>query len=248
MRTFALSPWLALSIAAALAGPGCVPYQKYQDVESELARAAQVNRDLGKQMKEAQVLLAQRGAGEGIAEASYRELDQRYRAILAERDSLDRANKALLDQLNNMPDLFTERFDQNELQGTGFEVGSKGNIVLDAELLFAPGKSELKEAIKTHLDTLAQVIKDKHPESLVHIHGHTDVDDIKKSPHKDNWELGAKRAHAVFAHLLSRGISSAKMRIYSAGSAEPAEGVVDNTTKDGKAKCRRVEVWLSKDS
>lgn len=248
MQICARSIWFGLPVVFALAGTGCVPYQKYQDSQSELTRAAQTNRDLEKQMKEAQVLLAQRGAGEGIAEASFRDLDQRYRALLAERDSLDRANKALLDQLNNMPDLFTERFDQNELQGTGFEVGSRGNIILDAELLFAPGKAEIKDAIKKHLDTLVNVIQDKHSGSLVHVHGHTDIDKIARSPHKDNWDLGAKRAHAVFAYMLSKGIPAERMRIYSAGSAEPAEGVVDNTTREGKAKCRRVEVWLSKES
>ena len=54
-----------------------------------------------------------------------------------------------------------------------------------------------------------------------------------------NQRLSQRRASAVRAYLLSKGLDPAMVRAAGAGSANP---VADNTSADGRAKNRRAEV------
>ncbi len=54
-----------------------------------------------------------------------------------------------------------------------------------------------------------------------------------------NQKLSVKRAEAVKAYLVSKGIE--KNRVYTEGKGEK-QPVADNKTKEGKAKNRRVEI------
>lgn len=54
-----------------------------------------------------------------------------------------------------------------------------------------------------------------------------------------NQRLSQRRAGAVRAYLLSKGLDPAMVRAAGAGSANP---VADNTSADGRAKNRRAEV------
>ena len=54
-----------------------------------------------------------------------------------------------------------------------------------------------------------------------------------------NQKLSVKRAEAVKAYLVSKGIE--KNRVYTEGRGEK-QPVADNKTKEGQAKNRRVEI------
>lgn len=237
-----LLPCLLLGLVA------CVPYQTYREVETELGRTLQVNRDLEKQMKEAEARMAKEGAQDSLTAVSYSQLREDYDAILARNSSLEQANAALMKRINEMPDFPVggpdQGFTQDQAAQVGAELGEQGNLILDAGLLFGPGKSILKGGTKQQLAQLAQIIKSNHSGRIVHIHGHTDATPITKSKNKDNWELAFKRAHAVFEFLVAQGLTKESMRLHSAGFAVPADGVDDPKSKDGMARCRRVEVWL----
>jgi OmpA-OmpF porin, OOP family len=111
-------------------------------------------------------------------------------------------------------------------------VASKVTFAADA--FFDSGKALLKADGKAKLDDLAGKVKGINLEVIIAV-GHTDSDGSDAS----NQKLSIKRADAVKAYLLEKGIE--KNRVYTEGKGE-SQPVADNKTKDGKAKNRRVEI------
>jgi OOP family OmpA-OmpF porin len=92
----------------------------------------------------------------------------------------------------------------------------------------------LKADGKAKLDDLTGKVKAINLEVIIAV-GHTDSDGSDAS----NQTLSVKRAEAVKAYLVSKGIE--KNRVYTEGKGEK-QPVADNKTKEGKAKNRRVEI------
>jgi OOP family OmpA-OmpF porin len=107
-------------------------------------------------------------------------------------------------------------------------------VTYAADTFFDFDKAVLKPSGKTSLDQLYEKTKEINLEVIVAI-GHTDSVGDKEY----NLKLSIKRAEAVKAYLLSKGL--AKNRIYTEGKGED-QPVADNATKAGRAKNRRVDV------
>jgi OOP family OmpA-OmpF porin len=84
------------------------------------------------------------------------------------------------------------------------------------------------------LSDLAQALKD-HPEWRVRIEGYTDNVGNKAV----NLRLSRERAESVRRWLMDRGISSDRLSARGYGESAP---VGDNSTPDGRARNRRVEI------
>ncbi|NBP27360.1 MAG: OmpA family protein [Betaproteobacteria bacterium] len=97
-----------------------------------------------------------------------------------------------------------------------------------------PDKSVVKPEGKAVLDKLVQQAKDLNLEVIVAV-GHTD----SVGTDAYNQKLSERRAAAVKAYLVSKGIAA--NRIYTEGKGEKSP-VADNNSKDGRSKNRRVEV------
>jgi outer membrane protein OmpA-like peptidoglycan-associated protein len=107
-------------------------------------------------------------------------------------------------------------------------------ITLSGSVLFATGKYELLPIARDKLDEVAKAVSDQGYKSIL-VEGHTDA--VGKA--SDNETLSLKRAESVRTYLVSRGIPSDKIRATGLGSQRP---IAENTTPDGRANNRRVEL------
>jgi OOP family OmpA-OmpF porin len=107
-------------------------------------------------------------------------------------------------------------------------------VTYAADAFFDFDKAVLKPEGRAKLDDLVGKVKDINLEVIIAV-GHTD------SVGNDgyNQKLSVKRAEAVKAYLVSKGIE--KNRVYTEGKGEK-QPVADNKTSEGRAKNRRVEI------
>ena len=107
-------------------------------------------------------------------------------------------------------------------------------VTYAADAFFDFDKYVLKPEGKAKLDDLVGKVKGVNLEVIIAV-GHTD----SVGSYAYNQRLSVRRAEAVKAYLVSKGIE--RNRIYTEGKGEK-QPVADNRTAEGRAKNRRVEV------
>jgi OmpA-OmpF porin, OOP family len=107
-------------------------------------------------------------------------------------------------------------------------------VTFAADAFFDFDKSVLKPEGKAKLDDLVGKVKAINLEVIIAV-GHTD----SVGSDAYNQKLSIRRAEAVKAYLVSKGIE--KNRVYTEGKGEK-QPVADNKTAEGRAKNRRVEI------
>lgn len=110
-------------------------------------------------------------------------------------------------------------------------------VTFDSGILFATGKSDLNASSKSSLLKFANSLKET-PETDITIYGHTD----NKGSRDMNVKLSNDRATSVSKFLASNGILTERMTIQGKAFDEP---VADNSTAEGRAMNRRVEVYIT---
>jgi OOP family OmpA-OmpF porin len=107
-------------------------------------------------------------------------------------------------------------------------------VTYAADAFFDFDKAVLKPEGRAKLDDLVSKIQGINLEVIIAV-GHTD----SVGSDTYNQRLSVRRAEAVKAYLVSKGIE--KNRVYTEGKGEK-QPVADNKTAEGRAKNRRVEI------
>lgn len=122
--------------------------------------------------------------------------------------------------------------------GTGIDVQRTADnqlkVSVPSDLSFAVGRADLNPSLRPVLEQFAAGLDQT---TLVMIVGHTDStgSDAINNP------LSLQRAQTVKDFLATRGVPATRMEVAGRGSREP---VAENTTDAGRAKNRRVEIFL----
>jgi chemotaxis protein MotB len=116
----------------------------------------------------------------------------------------------------------------------------KGRMVVKVgdQILFDPGKAELKSAGEATLRQLAAVLRDI-PDRDFLVAGHTDNRPIKQSSYRSNWELSTARAVTVVRFLQAEGVDP---RHLAASGYSEFDPLADNRASETRALNRRIEV------
>jgi outer membrane protein OmpA-like peptidoglycan-associated protein len=111
-------------------------------------------------------------------------------------------------------------------------------ITLSGGVLFASGKSDLLGNAQVKLNSVADALTQQDPDSKMVVEGHTD----SQGKLAYNQDLSQRRAQVVRDYLVARGIAADRVTAQGFGSSR---SVADNSSADGRANNRRVEIVVS---
>jgi outer membrane protein OmpA-like peptidoglycan-associated protein len=115
----------------------------------------------------------------------------------------------------------------------------RGTVIsLSGGVLFTSGKSELLPGAQNSLGQIAEALT-QQSNSRVVVEGHTD----SRGGDESNLALSRSRAASVGSFLISRGLPADRVTTNGLGSSRP---VADNSTPEGRANNRRVEIIIQK--
>jgi len=110
----------------------------------------------------------------------------------------------------------------------------RASVVLEG-VNFMTGSSELTFESGAVLDKVVESLT-AYPDVCIEIRGHTD----NLGGRKKNQRLSQDRAGSVKSYLVSKGIAPNRIRAMGFGQKQP---IASNTTDEGKAKNRRIEMY-----
>jgi chemotaxis protein MotB len=112
---------------------------------------------------------------------------------------------------------------------------------MNGALLFDSGKSEIRSEAYPLVDKIGKIIASYY-ENIIEIEGHTDNVPIHSSKYEDNNVLSMYRALTVAEYLRDiTDIDPAHIKSSGRGEYVP---VADNSTPEGRARNRRVEIKI----
>ena len=184
----------------------------------------------------------------------FEQLGAKEKALALEQELLNKNNQRLqeLEDLIAAKEVSMRKLKEtlskalNGFEGKGLTVEQKNGKVyvsMENKLLFKSGSWAVGSEGKTAVVEVGKVLGD-NPDISVLIEGHTDdVLYAGSGPIADNWDLSTKRATAIVAILIENKAVN-KQNLTAAGRGEFSP-LASNTTAEGKAKNRRIEIILT---
>jgi chemotaxis protein MotB len=165
-------------------------------------------------------------------------LSNRLAEANAAIEKLSEENKSAVQTQQSLEDEMRKALESKEV--TISELRGKLTVNILDRILFDSGEAELKAEGQKILEKIAGVLA-QHTNRQVHIIGHTDDVPIHRK-FASNWELSTARATAAVRFLQERaGVDPRLLGALGYGEFHP---IAPNTTAEGRAKNRRIEVVI----
>lgn len=180
------------------------------------------------------------GAGLENQNQSQSQAEQEISELQAAISELEAEKMKLSEEL---AEKLEEALEENNLQGQ-VDIDFTNQYVmltLNGSFLFDSGQATLKEEAIPVLDKVG-VLLEKYIQSGIEVEGHTDAVPLNGGRYENNNVLSSYRALAVFDYLLDHTtLQAAQIKHSGRGEYDP---IADNTTPEGRAKNRRVEIKI----
>lgn len=151
--------------------------------------------------------------------------------ILPGQDSKEKIKKDFEQSLLENPVLIKKTKMHKTNEGITVSISETG--------FFAPGEAKIEDDTAEVISTLAESLKEN--QHKIRVEGHTDSQPISNAKYSSNWELSTARASSVLLMFAENGISPERLSAAGYGGFQP---VADNSTAEGRAKNRRVDVVI----
>ena len=153
--------------------------------------------------------------------------------------TLKNIQRAIVDRaISNLQDFIKAR---NLGDDVKIVVSDKGvGLTISSPLLFDSGSAELKPEVFPLLAKVFNIARGWP--NVIRVEGHTDSTPIRSEIYESNWDLSFARALSVvkFAIEFSK-IHPSRLAPVAFGQYRP---VADNSTEEGRAKNRRIEIFM----
>jgi chemotaxis protein MotB len=201
-----------------------------KDLDDATAVNQELHAELGRLGKDADQLLAARGALASSLDQAKSRLEELRRAQAAAE-----ARSALFRDLALKLKHMIDTGDLQIMLRSGRMV-----LVLPNDVLFDSGRANLKPTGKETLGQIANALATISGRRF-QVSGHTDNEPIHYSGFSSNWQLSSERALAVVGLMIQSGMRADTLSAAGYGEFDPVAG---NETSEGKAKNRRIEITL----
>lgn len=217
--------------------------EKSSALQQDLVRA---RTDLDRLEKVLSARNAESGAAMTEMRQSIDQLEEQNRELARQVEQERLAREARIDEMKSTYDNLMQKMESEITRGevTISELKGKLTVNMVEKILFDTGKAEIKPAGLEVLRRVGEILKETVDKEIL-IEGHTD--DIPISPRLkqiffSNWELSTARASNVVHFLQDNvGIPGEKLAASGYGEFRP---VADNTTPEGRALNRRIQIVL----
>lgn len=174
------------------------------------------------------MLESQKDNAENRAESSEGALAQKTKDLAAEQAARAALEKQLMGAMASLSDMAKIKQEENRTV-----------ITLNGAVLFRSDDTQLLPMAQEKLQQVADVLKQYGSEYTITVNGHTD----SRGSDVHNQQLSQARAESVRGYLVAKGVASEMVRAFGQGEAQPLAG---NTTPEGRANNRRVEIVVEK--
>jgi chemotaxis protein MotB len=165
-------------------------------------------------------------------EAKLKEVEQ-YKTELEEHKKTITALEGIKSNLEKTVGILETKIEDGRLK-----------VSFEGDILFESGKHQLRDEGKELLDSVYLILNKSTEQNDIFIAGHTDNVPIRpdaRDKYESNWTLSTYRAIEVVKYLVDKGIAPRSLTAAGYGEYKP---IADNTSDKGKAKNRRVELFL----
>lgn len=128
---------------------------------------------------------------------------------------------------------------REQLQGTGVQVSREGDnirLIMPGSITFQTDSYNLRPEFYATLNSVALVLS-KYADTTIRVTGHTDNTGARQY----NQTLSERRANSVADYLATQNVARSRMLVQGLGFDQP---MADNGTAEGRARNRRVELYI----